>query len=169
MPQDPVVITPELPLHADQVETITREIFGPGMFARAAFVLREGINPEPQLSFVALNVERVIGTVRQTRIQIGKVSALLLGPLGVLPEYKNDGHGRALMRASMSAAQVDNSTEAKLVLLVGDMSYYRQFGFRQIASDKVEMPRPVDVGRVLAFELQDGAISEIKGKATRRA
>ncbi len=167
MPSNSIEIALELPCHATEVEIITIKIFGPGMFARAAFVLREGVAAEPHLSFVALKGRRVIGTVRQTRIRIGDRTALLLGPLGVLPEYKNDGHGRALMHASLEAARANNPCNAGLVLLVGDMSYYRQFGFKQVSADEVEMPRPVEPGRVLAFELQDGAIRETRGKAAR--
>ncbi len=161
------VIFPELPSHSLEIEAVTSQIFGPGMYARAAFVLREGVAPEPHLSFVALEGERIIGTVRQTKIMIGNKPALLLGPLGVLPEFNNTGIGRRLMEASLQAAREDEDNTAGIVLLVGDLDYYQRFGFRQIAAEKVVMPRPVEIGRILACELEDGAFLAANGRAKR--
>ncbi len=159
------VITPELPSQSLEIEAVTAKIFGPGMFARAAFVLREGVAPEPHLSFVALQGERIVGTVRQTKIIVGGEQALLLGPLGVLPEFENAGVGHRLMEASMQAAGEDQDSAASLVLLVGDLAYYKRFGFKRVSAEKVVMPRPVEIGRVLACELQEGAISAVNGRA----
>ena len=161
-------IMPELPLHFDEIDIVTQLIFGPGMFARAAYRLREGIMPELDLSFIAAQNNKIIGTVRQTQILIGEQPALLLGPLGVLPARKNCGVGKALMQAAISAASVlcENGS-ADIILLVGDYAYYKPFGFKQVNPAQIAMPRPVDVGRVLACELRDGALSGTKGEARR--
>lgn len=161
-------ITPELSAHFDEIDTVTQLIFGPGMYARAAYRLREGVMPELDLSFVAIQNNNIIGTVRQTRISIGECSALLLGPLGVLPTHNNCGIGKALMLAAISAASTAcENGSAELILLVGDHAYYKPFGFKQVNPMQIIMPRPVDVGRVLACELKDGALSKIKGEARR--
>ena len=162
------IITPELPLHFDEINLVTQTIFGPGMYARAAYRLREGILPELDLSFVAIENGVIIGTVRQTRISIGGQGALLLGPLGVVPTHKNCGIGKALMQAAISAASTacDNGS-AELILLVGDYAYYKPFGFKQVDPAQIIMPRPVDTGRVLACELTNGALSRVKGEARR--
>ena len=140
-------ITPELPLHFDDIDVVTQLIFGPGMYARAAYRLREGIMPELDLSFVAIQNDGIVGTVRQTRISIGERPALLLGPLGVLPTQKNCGIGKALMQAAISAASVAcENGSAELILLVGDHAYYKPFGFKQVNPEQIIMPRPVDVG-----------------------
>ena len=168
MTNSPFSITPELPKHFDDIDTLTQLIFGPGMFARAAYRLREGIMPEADLSFVATEGTRIIGTVRQTRILIGDRPALLLGPLGVLPDHNNKGIGKALMQRAISAAK-DNSTasKAEVILLVGDHAYYAPFGFKQAAAEKISMPRPVDIGRTLVLELREGALANISGEVLR--
>lgn len=161
-------ITPELPAHFDEIDILTQLIFGPGMYARAAYRLREGIMPEFDLSFVAVQNDAIIGTVRQTRILIGERSALLLGPLGVLPTQKNCGIGKALMRTAISAASTAcGNGSAELILLVGDHAYYKPFGFKQVNPMQIIMPRPVDVGRVLACELREGALARTIGEARR--
>ncbi len=161
-------IVPEALAQANEIETITLQIFGPGMFARAAFVLREGVAPELPLCFTAICNDRIVGTVRQTRIMIGETKALLLGPLGVLPEYKNFGIGKALMENSIAAAKDTlHHHDAGLILLVGDLPYYRPFGFRRVPADQIIMPRPVDLGRTLALELKPVALAEARGSARR--
>ncbi len=161
-------ITPEIPSHFDEIEILTQLIFGPGMYARAAYRLREGVMPELDHSFVAIENDAIVGTVRQTRISIGERSALLLGPLGVLPAQKNCGIGKALMQAAISAASTAcENGSAELILLVGDHAYYKPFGFKQVNPMQIIMPRPVDVGRVLACELREGALSRAKGEARR--
>ncbi len=159
-------ITPELTAHFDDIETITQLIFGPGMFARAAYRLREGVMPEPHLSFVALRDSKVIGSVRQTQILIGDQPALLLGPLGVLPDYKNGGIGKALMQAAIIAAKENSlASGANVILLVGDHAYYKPFGFCQVPQNHIVMPRPVDLGRTLVLELEDNALAKTSGVA----
>ncbi len=161
-------IAPELPPHASEINQITFEIFGPGMFARAAYKLREGVMPETHLSFVAQKGGRIIGSVRQTRILIGEKPALLLGPLGVLPTHKNSGIGRSLMKTAVSAAKEACDTGgAKIILLVGDYDYYAPFGFVRASQEQIIMPRPVDIGRVLACELQNGSLAATGGEARR--
>ena len=166
----PFTIAPELAVHFDDVETITQLIFGPGMYARAAFRLREGVLPEAHLSFVALRDNGVIGSVRQTQIFVGDQPALLLGPLGVLPDYKNNGIGKSLMQAAISAAKENcASGGAKFILLVGDYTYYAPFGFRQVAQDQIIMPRPVDVGRTLVLELEENSLAKSAGVARAKS
>lgn len=162
-------IKPELPEHFDEIDTLTRLIFGPGMYARAAYHLREGVMPHAELCFVAIKENKIIGTVRQTQISIGNKPALLLGPLGVSPCSNNNGVGKALMQATIMAANgTGEKAFADLILLVGDHAYYKPFGFEQVAADQIIMPRPVDVGRTLALELREGALTCTSGEARRR-
>lgn len=165
MPENSLAIAPELPRHFDEIDQITREVFGPGMFARAAYKLRERVLPEASLSFVALKGNRVVGSVRQTRIWIGNKPALLLGPLCVLPTFKNGGIGKRLMLEAVEAAKTfQHDEDVNLILLVGDLAYYAPFGFKQVSADKIIMPRPVDPGRVLACELSEGALKAAEGE-----
>lgn len=80
----------------------------------------------PDLSFVALSDEGVAGHVMNTWNDVGGVPVLQLSPLGVLPEHQRQGHGSALVRASLDAARARG--EAALVL-EGNPEYYGRFGF----------------------------------------
>ncbi|MCP5073436.1 MAG: N-acetyltransferase, partial [Rhodobacteraceae bacterium] len=68
--------------------------------------------------------------------------------------------------ASLQAVR-DDSDSASIVLLVGDLDYYKRFGFTQVSAEKVVMPRPVEIGRILACELEDGAFLTANGRAER--
>jgi putative acetyltransferase len=52
---------------------------------------------------------------------------LALGPIGVLPERQGHGIGSALIRAGFDEAR---SRGEIAVMLLGDPSFYSQFGFR---------------------------------------
>lgn len=152
----------ELPADHDPIEAIHEISFGPGRFARTAFRLREGIAHDPDLGVVACLGDVLIGSVRLTPMRIGETPALLLGPLAVLPNLKNLGIGKALMRQSMDAARVRGHT---LVLLVGDLPYYWPFGFRVAKAGAIAMPGPVDPNRLLIAELVAGASEGVTGAA----
>jgi predicted N-acetyltransferase YhbS len=156
-----VTYAPEEPVHDAAIEDINKEVFGPGRFTRAAYRIREGGPHDRSLSFVALNGEHVVASVRLTPILIGTTLALLLGPLAVRPAWKNQGIGAALMRTSIEAAR---KAGHKLVILVGDEPYYAPFGFRAIAGHQIEMPAPVDPARFLACELVPRSLQNVEGK-----
>src|SRR4051812_45163350 len=150
---------PEQPAHDPEIEHINAEAFGPGRFARAAYKIREGGPHERALSFVALYEGAVIGSVRLTRVAAGEGRALLLGPLAVRPDYKNLGIGRKLVRIAVEAAE---KAGAGAVVLVGDEPYYGPLGFKRVPRGQIEMPRPVDLDRILAIDLKPGAVAALK-------
>lgn len=152
----------ERPCHAEAVEALLDEAFGPGRFARTAYRLREGTIPIPDLSFVAELGGTPVGAVRLSPITIGGKAALFLGPLVVHPDFKNKGLGLALMRRSLEAAKAAGHA---LVILVGDAPYYARAGFSPIPAGQVSLPGPVDPGRLLANELVDGALAGVTGMA----
>jgi predicted N-acetyltransferase YhbS len=157
----------------NDIEAMGAEAFGPGRFARAAFRLREGVKPDPKLSFVALIREDgaapgkragLVGSVIVTPILIGGKPALLLGPLVVDPKFKNRGIGRELMNRAVVKAR---SLGHELMLLVGDEPYYGRFGFRVVPAGRIAMPGPVDPARLLAHELAPDCLDSYRGAATR--
>ena len=160
MTADDVTYLPETPAHDPEIDTINEQAFGPGRFVRAAYKIREGGPHERGLSFVALDGGQVIASVRMTRIAAGAGRALMLGPLAVKPEYKNVGIGRRLVKIVLEAAE---KAGAGAVVLVGDEPYYGPLGFKRIPRGQVSMPRPVDLSRVLAVELQPGAVALLQG------
>lgn len=151
---------PETPLHDAAIEKINADAFGPGRFARAAYRIREGGPHERGLSFVALADGAVIASVRMTQVKIGAADALLLGPLAVTPQWKNQGIGRHILKMSVEAARAAGHA---LVVLVGDEPYYGPLGFQRVPDDQIIFPAPVDQKRILANELVEGALAASAG------
>lgn len=158
-----VLYLPEQPAHDDAIESINADAFGPGRFTRAAYLIRERGPHERSLSFVALRNGEVVASVRMTRIVAGEGRGLLLGPLAVRPADKNLGIGRRLVAIALKAAQ---DAGFGVVVLVGDEPYYGPLGFRKIRHGQISMPRPVDPNRLLAYEIQPGALELLSGEVT---
>ncbi|MGD9914331.1 MAG: GNAT family N-acetyltransferase [Rhizobiaceae bacterium] len=160
MTADALTYLPETPAHDAEIEAINEEAFGPGRFARAAYKIREGGPHERALSFIALDGDRLIASVRMTRVAAGEGRGLMLGPLVVKPSHKDRGIGKKLVKiACEEAAKAGHS----LVILVGDEPYYGPLGFKRIPPGQVSMPRPVDLHRVLAHEIEAGAVAKLVG------
>ena len=155
-----VTYLPEQPAHFPEIEDINEKAFGPGRFVKAAYKIREGGPHEAALSFVALDGDVVVASVRLTRIAAGDGRALLLGPLAVRPAFKNLGIGRKLVAISVDAARAAGHG---IVVLVGDEPYYGPLGFQRIPRGQVTMPRPVDANRLLANEIRPGALATFRG------
>lgn len=146
--------------HQVAIEKLNSETFGPGRHARAAARVREQGPHENQLSFVCLDGEELIGSVRMTPITIGEVKAYLLGPLAVHRSYKSKGIGRNLLAQAINAAK---TTVVTGVLLVGDEAYYAPSGFSRVAND-VQLPGPVDRDRLLFLSFGQIEPAELTGK-----
>ena len=152
----------EEPADAAIIEARHAEVFGPDRFRRAAYVLRDGVAPEPTLSFVAVLDDRLAASVRMTPITIGERPALLLGPLAVVPAFKGRGAGKMLVRMALEAARQGGH---RAVMLVGDLPYYGPLGFVHLGRDAIILPAPVDPDRVLVAGLAEGALEGLGGKA----
>jgi predicted N-acetyltransferase YhbS len=156
-----VTYLPETPTHDAEIDHINEEAFGPGRFVRAAYKIREAGPHERALSFVAMHDGAVIASVRMTRVAAGEGRGLLLGPLAVRPAFKNLGIGRRLVAISLEASQ---TAGAGAVILVGDEPYYGPLGFKRIQRGQISMPRPVDLNRILAVEIEAGALARLSGE-----
>jgi predicted N-acetyltransferase YhbS len=154
----------EEPDDSSVIEALHAELFGPERDKRAAYVLREGVPHDPRLSFVATHEGSLAASVRMTPITIGGRSALLLGPLAVVPMHKGRGAGKALVRKALEAARVQGH---RVVMLVGDLPYYGPFGFTFLGRDVITLPAWVDPDRVLVAGLTDGALTGLGGAAER--
>jgi predicted N-acetyltransferase YhbS len=164
MPDIPFDFAPLTPDDLVAIGRLDARAFGPGRFAKSAYRLREGVEPDWNLSFVARIGTLVVGANRITPILCGGAPALLLGPLTVEPAFRSRGLGEALVMKSLDAARKAGHT---LVLLVGDPPYYERVGFCPVPDGQLLMPGPVDPERLLCCELQEGALAAAKGKITR--
>ena len=155
-----LAILPETPADADVIERLHERTFGPGRYARTAFRIREGAGHLISLSFTARIGTLLVGSVRLTPVRIGESRALLLGPLTVEPPFRRRGIGLALMQRALVEARRQGH---RMVVLVGDESYYARAGFRRIPKGQAGMPGPVDPERLLVAELVDGAFAAVSG------
>jgi predicted N-acetyltransferase YhbS len=136
-------------------------VFGPGRFTRTAYRVREGAPPISRYCRLAFLDGRMVAAVRFTDVAIGGTGrALLLGPLAVDPEFAGKGFGRQLIAEALAAAKADG---VRLVVLVGDEPYYGRFGFRPVPPGQIMLPGPVDARRLLATELEPGALAGYRG------
>ena len=142
-------------------EALLDRAFGDARAKKAAERLREGRLPAAGLSFVAVNNNRVVGTVRLWHVCAGPARpALLLGPLAVDDAWRGLGIGAALTQRATEAAQ---RLGHKAVLLVGDAPYYSRFGFSTEKTAALRMPGPFERDRLLALELVPGSLTGARG------
>jgi predicted N-acetyltransferase YhbS len=158
-----LILEPATDNDAEPIERLNERVFGPGRYARTAYRIRETTDPDPALSFVARVGTLLVGASAMTPIVIGDTAqALLLGPLIVEPVFRSQGIGEALVNRSLEAAK---AAGWKLVLLVGDESYYERMGFKRTPKGQVSLPGPVDPERLLYCELEPGSLSAASGEA----
>ncbi len=146
------------------VAKLDERAFGPGRFTRTAYRLREGVQPDLTLSFVATIGGMLIGSNIMTPICCGNTPAILLGPLTVEPAFRSRGIGEALAQKSLDAARTAGH---RLTILVGDEPYYKRLGFRRTPPGRLTMPGPVDPARLLYCELVEGAFEGVSGAVSR--
>lgn len=156
-----LTLTALIPADLPLIEKLDERCFGPGRFTRTAYRLRENSPPIADLSFVARVGSLLVGANIMTHIRCGDRRALLLGPLTVEPAFRSRGIGEELVRRSLERAR---ETGHRLVLLVGDESYYGRMGFLRMPAGRLLMPGPVDPARLLYCELVPGSFEGVSGR-----
>lgn len=153
----------ERPQDAPLIDDLHAQAFGPGRYARTAYLLREGSEPVKGLSFVAWQEGELVGSIRFNPIVIGaaRCPALLLGPLAVTPKRQRNGLGLSLIKAGLDVAAKQGH---RLVLLIGDRPYYGKVGFDRVPDARLTLPGPYDPDRLLYLELDPGAFEGVYGK-----
>jgi predicted N-acetyltransferase YhbS len=156
-----ITVHPVQPADLPDVLALNARAFGPGRFARTAYRVREGTPPISRFCLLSKVGDELVASIRFTEVTVGgKPGVLLLGPLAVEARYAGLGYGKRLV-----AEGLENARRAgmALVLLVGDEPYYGRFGFKRIGLARIKMPGPVDPARMLAAELQEGALARYEG------
>jgi predicted N-acetyltransferase YhbS len=157
------LIKPEPAVLAGAVERLYDEVFGPARFHKASYLFREGVDPVRELSWIALEGDRLVGAIRYWPILVGESGhpALLLGPLAIAQDRAGKGIGRALMFKTLDlAAQLGHD----LVLLVGDVEYYKRFGFVPATQHGFVMPGESRPERLQVAPLKDDVLGRIAGE-----
>ena len=142
-------------------EALLDEALGAARFMKTAERLRDGRLPADRLAFVACDGRKLVGTVRLWDVSAGPGRpALLLGPLAVASQWRNQGIGSALMQHALATATARGHAA---VLLVGDAPYYARFGFSAEKTAGLWLPGPYERDRLLACELRAGALDGARG------
>lgn len=157
-------IRAERPEDGPLVDALNEQSFGAGRYAKAAYRLREGVNAQTGLSFIAVEEGTLRGSVRFWPITIGTQSSLLLGPLAVQSDQRGRGIGIALMKKGIEAAKAGGH---RSIVLVGDAPYYARVGFTALPHKQIVFPGPADPSRILGLALVDGALENLRGTVMR--
>ena len=154
-------LSPERSDDEYEVEYLFDLAFAPGREALSSYRLRDGVPRIDELSLVARDAtEGIAGAIRFWPVRIGEVgrNALLLGPVAVHPTHQGEGLGASLIWDSMEKAR---KSGWQRVILIGDESYYRRFGFS--CAKSLEFPPPTNPARLLAVALIEGAMDGVSG------
>jgi predicted N-acetyltransferase YhbS len=155
------IIRHEKPSDAAAREALLDAAYGPVRLTKTSERLRAARRPARGLSFVASEDGRIVGTVRLWEVSAGAGRpALLLGPLAVHPDRRNQGVGSALVRHALAEAERRGHGA---VLLVGDASYYGRFGFTAERTGRLWLPGPYEQHRLLGHEFASGALDGARG------
>lgn len=161
-------IVPERPEDAARIEDLLDQVFGSGRkTSKTVYRLRDGAPPLAELCFTAREGGRLLGSVRFWPVTIGgRWPALLLGPVAVDPDHRSLGIGARLIGHGLGSAA---SQGHRIAVLVGEEDYYRRFGFRHALARALDLPGPVERGRLLAAELVPGALAGVGGRLEPRS
>ncbi|QRZ15902.1 N-acetyltransferase [Paracoccus methylovorus] len=158
-------LCPETPADTPEVEALMDLCFAPGRTALSSYRLRDGVAPVGPLCLMLRDEFGVlVGAIRFWPVRVGGQPALLLGPIAVHPTAQGEGLGGLLMRESLTRATEMGWSR---VMLVGDLPYYRRFGFWKL--EGVEMPPPTNPDRVLGLELVPDAWAQVTGPVERES
>lgn len=94
----------------------------------------------PELSLVALKDNKIAGHILFTKAYINQTPVLALAPLSVLPEYQNQGIGKALIRQGHEIAK---TLGYQFSVVMGHAEYYRKVGY--VPASKYGIKAPFEV------------------------
>ena len=156
-----VIVRGECPEDYGQVRLVNEAAFGQPDEADLVDSLRnEGV---VLASLVAELETRVVGHILFSRMSIetasGRVPAVALAPMAVLPEQQRRGIGGKLIKHGLDLLRRQGE---QIVIVVGHPDYYPRFGFSTDKARSLASPFPPEV--FMALELRPGALDGVRGK-----
>ena len=156
-----IIITQETSAHKTERDTLISACFAKPQPERAAYKLRAGIPPVSEYSSVALQNDRVVGSVRFTPMLLpDEAEVLMLGPLAVAPLLRGQHIGQSLVQHSLEKLQQDGYAG---VIVIGDAGYFTALGFDVAATQYLRLPGIVAPLTLLGLEWQAGFLSQQSG------
>ena len=131
-------------------------------------VLRKDPAFVPELAFVMEKEAKLIGQNVFVRAEVKaddgrNIPVMAMGPIGILPEYKRQGYGRALLEYSLEKAA---EFGAGAVCLEGNIQFYGKSGFLEALQYGIRyhgLPENADASFFLCKELIPGYLDGITG------
>ena len=118
------------------------------------------------VSLVATDAGGVVGHILFTPVAVAGVAGgprgLGLAPLAVTAERRRRGIGAELVRAGLERCR---QLAVGYVVVLGDPSYYRRFGFRRARDYALDNAYGADE-EFMVIELVPGALSDVSGCVT---
>ena len=141
-----------------RIESLMDKEFGKDRHKKHAYRFRDGIPAAKGLSFVMMENNNLIGSLRFWSIMMKSehltdYNVLLLGPIAVQREFQGIGLGVQLMKHGIKAAK---NLGFKAVILVGDEAYYKKVGFSKPTAEHLKIDGFDDYDRLLGLELKRG-------------
>ena len=146
-----------------EVERLLDLAFTPRRKLLSSYQLRGSSICVKKVSYVIKdNSNNIVGSIRFWNIKIGPHSSrgLLLGPLAIHPIYQSEGLGEKLVLNGIEQAYADNWN---WVVLVGDVGYYKKFGFSKDLTRGIYIGDGIDNERLLGLDLNDSFLKEAVG------
>ena len=154
-------VEPEIRLErsddANEIDNLHSVTFGPGRYTKSAYRYREKREHLVDISFVLVDQNQIIGSVRYWEILVNNALALLLGPIVIHPDYRGCGYGVKLIEYSVNKC---NEANHNIIILVGDLSYYSKIGFKRMLGKEIVFAGPVNNDRVLYREIKTNIIED---------
>jgi len=158
----PVLIRIENEQDHKAVWQVNRLAFGQDAEACLVDALRAG--GFARVSLVAEVGDQVVGHIMFSDLSVvtvnGKVAALALAPMAVLPDFQRQGIGSILIRRGL---EVCKDQGYRVVVVVGHPSFYPRFGFSAKLAERLESPYGGEPSH-MAMELVPGALNGVTGK-----
>ena len=127
---DSFFICPESPGDISAIFDVHCQAFAQDGEARLVNALREDGDYNPDLSFVAVHNDRIVGHILFCPITIvserATIPATALAPLAVHQDYQCRGIGAALVQEGLEECR---RLGQRIVIVVGHPGYYPRFGF----------------------------------------
>ncbi len=155
------MVEPEIRLERSddttEIDNLHSVTFGPGRYTKSAYRYREKRDHLIDISFVLVDKNQIIGSVRYWEILVNNTPALLLGPIVIHPNYRGRGYGVKLIDYSVNKC---NEANHNIIILVGDLSYYSKIGFKRMLGKEITFAGPVNNDRVLYREIKTNIIED---------
>lgn len=147
----------------DEIYTMTKIAFQTASHSDGSeqdFVntLRNSSNYIPELALVAEEENKIIEHVMLTKFSVDNVKSLLLAPLTVTLEYRNQQVGTRLTKEVLNIAK---ELGYEVVFLVGHETYYPRFGFKPSIEYGIRNVNGIPDIHVMALELKSDALNNV--------